>query len=106
MQQFKSLFGEYEPPKYPQNPNEDQINEALHYKSFASEFKHLRRTIMILNNYIDNHLTDYEQPLTKREIDELKALNAEREMTDTFAHKMIRKLLPKHIKCLDSMKPQ
>lgn len=61
---------------------------------------------MILNNYIDNHLTDYEQPLTKREIEDLRALSAERELTDTFAHKMIRKLLPKLIKCLDSMKPQ
>ena len=56
---------------------------------------------MVLRNYIDNHLTDYEQPLTKKEFDEFKSANAERELKDTFAHKMIRKLLPKTIKCLD-----
>jgi hypothetical protein len=60
---------------------------------------------MVLKNYIDNHLTDYEQPLTKKEFDEFKSANAERELKDTFAHKMIRKLLPKTIKCLDQMKP-
>lgn len=66
---------------------------------------HLRRTIMVLNNYIDNHLTDYEQPLTKKDFDDLKTMTAERELKDTFAHKMIRKLLPKSVKCIDSMKP-
>ena len=60
----------------------------------------------MLNNYIDNHLTDYEQPLTKKEFDDLKSLTAERELKDSFAHKMIRKLLPKSVKCLDQMKPQ
>lgn len=60
---------------------------------------------MVLNNYIDNHLTDYEQPLTKKDFDDLKTATAERELKDTFAHKMIRKLLPKTVKCLDSMKP-
>lgn len=60
---------------------------------------------MVLNNYIDNHLTDYEQPLTKKEQEELRAILAERELKDSFAHKMIRKLLPKTIQCLDLIKP-
>jgi hypothetical protein len=81
------------------------MNEALEHRQFICEFSHLRKTIMVLKNYIDNHLTDYEQPLTKKEFDEFKSANAERELKDTFAHKMIRKLLPKTIKCLDQMKP-
>lgn len=70
------------------------------------DYRHLRQTIMVLNNYIDNHLTEYdEKPLTKKDFDEMRAINAEREIKDTFAHKMIRKFLPKSIKSLDSMKP-
>ena len=62
---------------------------------------------MVLNNYIDNHLTEYEaQPLSRMEYEEQKSISAERELKDSFAHKMLRKLLPKTIKGLDSLKPQ
>ena len=38
-------------------------------------------------------------------LEEFKQINAERELKDTFAHKMLRKFLPKTVKALDSMKP-
>jgi hypothetical protein len=51
---------------------------------------------MVLNNYIDNHLTEQEEkPLSKKEMEEFKQITAEREIKDTFAHKMLRKFLPK-----------
>ena len=86
------------------DPQEDQIDEALLQRQFLGEFSHLKQTMMIVNNYIDNHLTDLEQPLTKKDFDELKILRAERQLKDTFAHKMVRKLLPKTVKCLDTIK--
>jgi hypothetical protein len=59
---------------------------------------------MIINNYIDNHITEaLDRDRTRND---LEAIMAERELKDTFAHKMIRKFLPRHIKCLDTLKPQ
>ena len=61
---------------------------------------------MVLNNYIDNHLTELEEkPLSKKEMEEFKQINAERELKDTFAHKMLRKFMPKTVKAIDSLKP-
>ena len=58
-QQLKTLFGEFEEPKLLGEPTEEQINESLTQKQFMKDFRHLKQTLMIVNNYIDNHLTDF-----------------------------------------------
>lgn len=69
----------------------------------------LKESVTVISNYIDTHLAEevsvydfgHERYMN---VEQKRALEAERKLRDKLGHTKLRKYLPGHISCLDSLK--
>ena len=70
----------------------------------------LKESVTVIANYIDTHLAEetkvYEFGHERyMNVEQRRALEAERKLRDKPGHMKLRKYLTGHISCLDSLKP-
>ena len=70
----------------------------------------LKESVTVISNYIDTHLAEearvYEFGHERfMNVEQKRALEAERKLRDKLGHMKLRKYLTGHISCLDSLKP-